>query len=60
MYMSYPSCTRVILHLLSLYFITNTHIYIYTLQGLRYPSEALQFLAYIHYDDTTPNSYLGI
>ena len=26
---------------------TNTHIYIYTLQGLRYPREALQFFAHI-------------
>ena len=29
---------------LSLYFMTDTHIYIYTLQGLRYPREALQSL----------------
>ena len=31
----------------SLYFMSNTHIYIYTLQGLQYPRETLQFFAYI-------------
>ena len=29
-------------------FITNTHIYIYIRQQLRYPREGLQFFAYIH------------